>query len=100
MLSTSAEIGATGLLRDARGGHRWLRVTWHPAHELYVLSIWRDDVCAATFQLDRRTSVELITQLLQPLGAPAEVPWSEPRVAALRPRRFGTVLRRLRRRWP
>src|SRR5512132_4477267 len=28
-----------------------LRVSWHPKHELVVLSVWHDDHCVGTFQL-------------------------------------------------
>ncbi|WP_141005038.1 hypothetical protein [Nocardioides humi] len=37
---------------DARGDGRALRVSWHSEAELVVLSLWRDNVCTATFQLD------------------------------------------------
>lgn len=69
-----------GAYRDARGDERWMRLTWHPGHQLFVLSIWRDDVCAATFQMRRGTSAEIIGDLVTALSAPGEIAWSEPRV--------------------
>jgi hypothetical protein len=36
---------------DARGDERALRVSWHPEADLVVLSLWRDNVCAASFRL-------------------------------------------------
>ncbi|MDN5895185.1 MAG: hypothetical protein L0H93_14325 [Nocardioides sp.] len=36
---------------DARGGDRALKVTWHHDAGVVVLSMWRDNVCAATFRL-------------------------------------------------
>lgn len=37
------------LFTDERGAG--LRVTWHPDEGLVVLSVWRDDVCVATFRI-------------------------------------------------
>ena len=39
------------VLLDARSDRRALRVTWHPERDVVVLSLWRDNVCAATFRL-------------------------------------------------
>ena len=36
---------------DARGQDRALRVSWHHESGLVVLSLWRDNVCAASFRL-------------------------------------------------
>ncbi len=36
---------------DARGDGRALRVSWHSEAEVVVLSLWRDNVCAGSFQL-------------------------------------------------
>lgn len=36
---------------DARGDQRVLRLSWHTDRELVVLSLWRDDVCTASFRL-------------------------------------------------
>jgi hypothetical protein len=43
------ELGSIHL--DARGAERVLRVSWHTEQELVVLSLWRDNLCAATFRL-------------------------------------------------
>jgi hypothetical protein len=52
---TAAEVVALPvsgeILPDARGGGRWMRVTWHDEADLVVLSLWRDDSCVATFRL-------------------------------------------------
>lgn len=74
----SAKAGV-GAYRDARGDDRWMRLTWHPGHQMFVMSIWRDDVCAATFQMRRGTSADVIGDLVRALGAPVEVAWTEPR---------------------
>ena len=36
---------------DDRGDDRALRVSWHSEADLVVLSLWRDNVCAASFRL-------------------------------------------------
>ena len=36
---------------DARSDRRALRVSWHHEQALVVLSLWRDNVCAATFRV-------------------------------------------------
>ena len=35
------------------GNGRALRLTWHHEADVVVLSLWRDDICAGTFRLDR-----------------------------------------------
>lgn len=45
-------VTATGeVFLDARGDGRALRVTWHDRAGIMVLSLWRGQVCAATFRL-------------------------------------------------
>jgi hypothetical protein len=68
------------LLSDARDGDRWLRVNWHSIDGLFVFSIWRDGVCAATFQLTRRDSPELVSSLVRSLSEPAVMPWSSAQI--------------------
>jgi hypothetical protein len=36
------------MLSDARGGDRFLRVTWHPASSTIVFSHWTGTVCTAS----------------------------------------------------
>ena len=52
------ELGSIFL--DARGGDRALRVSWHSEADLVVLSLWRDNVCAASFRLSIEEVPELI----------------------------------------
>ena len=56
------ELGSIYL--DARGGDRALRVSWHSEADLVVLSLWRENVCAATFRLSIDEVPDLI-ELLQ-----------------------------------
>lgn len=45
---------------DARGPGRMLRVSWHTDRELVVLSMWRDNVCTASFRLAADEALDLI----------------------------------------
>jgi hypothetical protein len=42
------ERARTLTLSDARGGDRFLRVTWHPASSTIVFSHWTGTVCTAS----------------------------------------------------
>ena len=55
------ELGSIFL--DARGSERALRVSWHSEADLVVLSLWRDNVCAASFRLAIEDVPELIEML-------------------------------------
>ena len=54
---------------DARGGARALRVSWHPEHDVVVLSVWRGDTCAATMQVETAEVPHLVDQLVRGLAA-------------------------------
>jgi hypothetical protein len=55
------ELGSIHL--DARGSERVLRVSWHTEQGLVVLSLWRENVCAATFRLGADDVADLIDVL-------------------------------------
>jgi hypothetical protein len=57
------ELGSIFL--DARGSERALRVSWHSEADLVVLSLWRDNLCTASFRL----SIEEVPQLIEMLRA-------------------------------
>jgi hypothetical protein len=44
-----------------------LRVSWHDVTRTYVLSVWRDGACAATFQLRADEVPDLVRALMTPL---------------------------------
>ena len=50
---------------DARGAERALRVSWHTEADLVVLSLWRDNVCTASFRL----AVDEVPDLIATLAA-------------------------------
>jgi hypothetical protein len=51
MPALSLPVGAEFFL-DARGGARALRVRWHHADGVVVLSLWRGAECTGTFRLE------------------------------------------------
>ncbi len=57
------------ILHDARGGDRWMRVTWHDEADLVVLSLWRGDACVATFRLAPDLVPSLVNDLVAGLAA-------------------------------
>lgn len=57
------EVGSIFL--DARGDDRALRVSWHSESDLVVLSLWRDNLCVASFRL----SIEEVPDLIEMLRA-------------------------------
>ena len=65
----------TEVLSDRRDDGRALRVSWHAPDDMFVLSIWRNDRCTATFQLVRSDTPGLISCLVDGLATPA-APWS------------------------
>jgi len=63
-MSAARPLPALGsIFLDARGGDRALRVSWHSEADLVVLSVWRDNVCAASFRLSIDEVPELIEML-------------------------------------
>ncbi len=69
---TAAEVVALPvsgeILPDARGGDRWMRVTWHDEADLVVLSMWRGDACVATFRLSPDQVPGLVNDLVSGLA--------------------------------
>ncbi|KAA1427905.1 hypothetical protein [Nocardioides antri] len=53
------------VLFDARGDERALRVSWHDEADVVVLSLWRDNVCTATFRLAGDQVDDLIETLFR-----------------------------------
>jgi hypothetical protein len=55
------ELGSIFL--DDRGDGRALRVSWHSESDLVVLSMWRDNICVASFRLGVEEVPDLIAML-------------------------------------
>lgn len=58
-----------GICFDVRDDGRLLRVSAHPDTELVTISIWREDRCVATCQLDPREATHLLGVLANALAA-------------------------------
>jgi hypothetical protein len=61
---------------DERGVNRRLKVSWHPERRLFVLSVWHEDTCTATFRLPLGEVARLVGVLVGVLGQAAEAPRS------------------------
>lgn len=59
------------MFSDARGGARCMRVTWHHAAGLVVVSLWRDDICVGTLRLPREDVPRLVHALTEGLEEPS-----------------------------
>lgn len=58
------------VLADARGGGRWLRVTWHHEADVVVLSLWREGTCVGTARVGRDAVPALVAALVDGLAGP------------------------------
>jgi hypothetical protein len=83
-MSAARPLPALGsIYLDARGDERALRVSWHSEADLVVLSLWRDNLCAASFRLSVEEVPDLIELLRTGLDrayrhAPTREPIHEP----------------------
>lgn len=69
-MRSTAPLPRTGeVYFDARSPERAMRVTWHEDAGVVVLSLWRGNVCAATFQLAIDEVPDLIDALRAGLDA-------------------------------
>lgn len=56
-----------GIFTDPRGGGRGLKVSWHQDADVVVFSLWRANVCAASFRLAIDEVPDLIAMLREGL---------------------------------
>jgi hypothetical protein len=56
---------------DPRDEGRFLRLSYHPELGVYVVSLWRDDVCLGTHRLSVQDVPRLLHALTTPLAAEA-----------------------------
>ncbi len=52
------------LIDDARSHGGWLRVTWHPEAQQFVVSNWEDSVCVGATRVPIEKVPELVTLML------------------------------------
>jgi len=77
-----AELGT--LFLDARGDDRGLKVSWHQEAAVVVLSVWRDNVCAASFRL----AIDEVPDLIALLREGLDVAFHDQRAHRSRPEVF------------
>lgn len=65
---------------DSRGESRSLRVSWHHADGLVVVSLWHNSVCVGSFRLDADDVPALVDTLVSGLGD-GYVPLAAPRAS-------------------
>jgi hypothetical protein len=53
---------------DPRGEGRSLRVSWHHADGIVVISLWHDSVCVGSFRLGANDVPALVEALVRGLG--------------------------------
>jgi hypothetical protein len=58
-------------VEDLRRDGSFLRVTWHPERETFVVTHWRDQVCIAANQISIEAAPPLISLLVASLAASA-----------------------------
>jgi hypothetical protein len=77
MTAVRALTSPGAIFLDPRGGERSLRVSWHQEAEVCVLSLWRDNLCTATFRL----TVDEVPDLIALLREGLEVSFASTRAA-------------------
>ena len=60
--------GTGDVFLDVRDGGRAMRVSWHLDDGLVVFSMWRGNICVATFRLERQDVADLVQGLVQGLA--------------------------------
>jgi hypothetical protein len=56
------------LIEDARRDGSYLRVTWHPEGEVFVVSTWREEVCTGAIRVPATSSADMISLLADGLA--------------------------------
>ena len=68
-LATVAAPESGSVFTDARGDGRAMRVNWHEAEGVVVLSLWKGAICTATFRVPATDLPDLLRALTDgPLG--------------------------------
>jgi hypothetical protein len=100
-VAESWSLGNRVFVEDSRSNGTFLRVTWHPDGQQFVVSHWRDDGCVAATRVPVDAAPDLIGVLVRGLSDAAQ--HGETPMASPEPRRRGwrdVVARVLRRQVP
>jgi hypothetical protein len=68
MKGTRALPASGDVFLDVRDEGRAMRVSWHLDGELVVFSMWRANLCIATFRLGRHEVADLVQSLVHGLA--------------------------------
>jgi hypothetical protein len=68
MKGASALPASGDVFLDVREEGRAMRVSWHLDGELVVFSMWRGNICVATFRLGKREVADLVQSLVHGLA--------------------------------
>jgi hypothetical protein len=66
------------LIEDARRDGTYLRTTWHPERQAFVVSTWRNEVCTGAVRVPVAASGELARLLIDGLTDAATTPATPP----------------------
>ncbi|MGH9211566.1 MAG: hypothetical protein ACRD2C_12915 [Acidimicrobiales bacterium] len=69
------------LLKDARDNGHYLRATWHPERQMFVVSTWRDEVCTGAVRLPAHASGALAGLVVDGLADSVAQPLKPARTA-------------------
>jgi hypothetical protein len=61
-------------IRDDRHDGRYLRATWHPERQMFVVSTWNDELCTGAVRLSAQDAGELATLIVEGLTEAAREP--------------------------
>jgi hypothetical protein len=61
------------LVPDARGVDRFVRVTWHAADELFVISTWDGEVCTGAVRVAPADLGDLVALLTGGIAATSQL---------------------------
>lgn len=69
-------------VEDARGNGLYLRTTWHPEAQQFVVSTWHDEVCTGAVRVPAAAAAELIALLADGLADAVDHPEAPPAATA------------------
>src|SRR5438552_7066693 len=67
-VAESWAVGNRVFIEDSRHDGTFLRVTWHPEGQQFVVSHWQDEVCLAAVRVDVGAAPDLIALLARGVG--------------------------------
>ncbi len=69
-------------VEDARANGLYLRTTWHPEAQQFVVSTWHDEVCTGAVRVPATAAADLIALLADGLADAVDRPEQPPAATA------------------